>query len=139
MRYLVLGLSNRSSETSSQSLNNSLHSVNSSPSHKNLAPKKTAASISKTSTSNMSNQNLRPPAIPSGPKISDWCYTGALDSQPPTVKANTLYETIRLLGRGAFGDVNLVKIPGENKLYSSRMSCSVIFDKKQVRLQDHFL
>lgn len=65
----------------------------------------------------MSNQNLRPPAIPSGPKISDWCYTGALDSQPPTVKSNTLYETIRLLGRGAFGDVNLVKIPGENKLY----------------------
>ena len=103
-------------ESSSQSLNGSLNSVNSSPSHKTLVPKKTANSIAKSSISNMSNQNLRPPAIPSGPKISDWCYTGALDSQPPTVKSNTLYETIRLLGRGAFGDVNLMKIPGENKL-----------------------
>lgn len=103
-----------------------------SPSHRTLAHKKTAAS-SAALKSNASNASLsgniaaRPPAIPSGPKISDWCYTSSLDSIPPTVRSNTLYETIRLLGRGAFGDVNLVKITGEQKLYAMK----TIFSEKE--------
>lgn len=55
--------------------------------------------------------------IPSGPRISDWCFTGALDSTPPTVKSRELYENIRLLGRGSFGEVNLAKNIEDNKLY----------------------
>lgn len=54
--------------------------------------------------------------IPSGQRVSDWCFTGSLDSTPPIVKNYDLYETVRLLGRGAFGDVNLVKNKDDNKL-----------------------
>ena len=54
--------------------------------------------------------------MPSAPRLSDWCYTGALDSMPPVVKEQTLYETTRLLGRGSFGEVNLVKNKEDNKL-----------------------
>jgi hypothetical protein len=54
--------------------------------------------------------------IPSGPRISDWCFTGTLDSFPPIVKARDIYENVRLLGRGAFGEVNLVKNVEDNKL-----------------------
>lgn len=54
--------------------------------------------------------------IPTGTRISDWCFVGALDSQPPVVKSRELYETIRLLGRGSFGEVNLVKNKDDNKL-----------------------
>jgi hypothetical protein len=54
--------------------------------------------------------------IPSGPRISDWCFTGSIDSSPPTVKSREMYENVRLLGRGAFGEVNLVKNTEDNKL-----------------------
>lgn len=54
--------------------------------------------------------------IPTGPRISDWCFTGAMDSAPPIVKSREMYENIRLLGRGAFGEVNLVKNVEDNKL-----------------------
>jgi hypothetical protein len=54
--------------------------------------------------------------IPSGPRISDWCFTGPLDSAPPVVKSREMYENIRLLGRGAFGEVNLVKNIEDNKM-----------------------
>jgi hypothetical protein len=70
--------------------------------------------------------------IPSGPKISDWCYSnlignGSLDfglsgssgsggSGPPQIKTQELYEEIRFLGRGSFGTVDLVKNREENKL-----------------------
>jgi hypothetical protein len=55
--------------------------------------------------------------IPSGSRISDWCYTGSLDSAPPVVKTKDIYENVRLLGRGAFGEVNLVKNIEDNKMY----------------------
>jgi hypothetical protein len=54
--------------------------------------------------------------IPSGPRVSEWCYSGQIDSDPPVVKANDIYEVVRLLGRGAFGDVNLVKCTEDNRL-----------------------
>ena len=54
--------------------------------------------------------------IPSGPRISDWCFTGSLESSPPVVKSREMYENVRLLGRGAFGEVNLVKNLEDNKL-----------------------
>ena len=34
------------------------------------------------------------------------------------VKANEVYESVRLLGRGAFGDVYLVKTVDDHKLYA---------------------
>jgi hypothetical protein len=80
--------------------------------------------------------------IPSGARVSDWCFVGIPDSSPPIVKSFNLYETgnfyslkysyiiivsifillllnfklVRLLGRGSFGDVNLVKSSDTNKL-----------------------
>ena len=54
--------------------------------------------------------------IPGGPRISEWCFTGPLDSAPPIVKSKEMYENVRLLGRGAFGEVNLVKNIEDNKL-----------------------
>lgn len=54
--------------------------------------------------------------IPTGARISDWCFVGSLDSQPPIVKSRELYEPVRLLGRGSFGEVNLVKNTDDNKL-----------------------
>jgi hypothetical protein len=43
-------------------------------------------------------------------------HTGADDATPPVVKSTDLYETVRQLGRGSFGDVNLVKSVRDNKL-----------------------
>jgi hypothetical protein len=55
--------------------------------------------------------------MPSGPRVSDWCYTAPMDSPaPPTVKSREMYENVRLLGRGSFGEVNLVKNTEDNKL-----------------------
>lgn len=56
------------------------------------------------------------PVIPPGTRISDWCYTGPIESAPPTVKSRELYENIRLLGRGSFGEVNLAKNIDDSKL-----------------------
>ena len=55
--------------------------------------------------------------MPSGPRISDWCYSAPSDSIAlPVVKSRELYENVRLLGRGAFGEVSLVKNIEDNKL-----------------------
>lgn len=55
--------------------------------------------------------------MPSGPRVSDWCYSAPLDSPaPPLVKSREMYENVRLLGRGSFGEVNLVKNVEDNKL-----------------------
>ena len=81
---------------------------------------------SQASVGQSSSANYSPPGvsantvinsmIPTGPRISDWCFTGSLDSQPPVVKTRELYENIRLLGRGAFGEVFLVKNLEDNKM-----------------------
>ena len=54
--------------------------------------------------------------VPSGSRVSDWCFIGAIDSTPPVVKSAEVYESIRLLGRGSFGDVFLVKNVDDNRL-----------------------
>ena len=55
--------------------------------------------------------------MPSGPRVSDWCYSAPIDSPaPPLVKSREMYENVRLLGRGSFGEVNLVKNVEDNKL-----------------------
>lgn len=56
--------------------------------------------------------------IPLGTRISDWCYTGSLDSAPPVVKADELYDLVRHIGRGSYGDVNLVKNTEDSKLFA---------------------
>mmetsp|Transcript_26489 Transcript_26489/g.36473 ORF Transcript_26489/g.36473 Transcript_26489/m.36473 type:complete len:761 (+) Transcript_26489:177-2459(+) len=56
--------------------------------------------------------------IPLGTRISDWCYTGSLDSAPPVVKSDELYDMVRHIGRGSYGDVNLVKNTEDNKLFA---------------------
>jgi hypothetical protein len=56
------------------------------------------------------------PPIPSGPRVSDWAYTGSADSTPPVVKHQELYEDVRFLGRGAYGTVDLVKNREDNRL-----------------------
>jgi len=64
---------------------------------------------------------LNPPiVIPNGARISDWVYTGAIDSTPPVVKTMDIYEIVRFLGRGAFGDVNLIKNLENNILYADK-------------------
>ena len=64
---------------------------------------------------------LNPPiVIPNGARISDWVYTGAIDSTPPVVKTMDIYEIVRFLGRGAFGDVNLIKNLENNVLYADK-------------------
>jgi serine/threonine protein kinase len=70
--------------------------------------------------------------IPSGVRVSDWCYTAPLDSQPPMVKSNEVYEKIRPLGRGAFGDVYLVKNTEDNKLFANK----TIFSNKESELKE---
>lgn len=91
-----------------------------------LSPTGTAATSAANGTSISSAVLVDPSAngavlqaqviIPTGPRISDWCFTGAMDSAPPIVKSREMYENIRLLGRGAFGEVNLVKNVEDNKL-----------------------
>lgn len=70
----------------------------------------------KNSQNDSTDQLLKAPPIPSGPKISDWCYVGPLDSSPPVIKSQELYEEVRFLGRGAYGTVDLVKNREDNKL-----------------------
>lgn len=64
---------------------------------------------------------LNPPiVIPSGARISDWVYTGPIESTPPVVKTMDIYETVRFVGRGAFGDVNLMKNLENNLLFADK-------------------
>ena len=54
--------------------------------------------------------------IPSCPMLSEWVFTAPLDSTPPVFKNQELYETVRMLGRGSFGTVDLVKNVDDNRL-----------------------
>jgi serine/threonine protein kinase len=71
-----------------------------------------------TPVASFNDKALHDPAnfMPSGLRVSDWCFNGQLDSSPPVVKVNEVYESLRPLGRGAFGDVYLVKNIDDNKL-----------------------
>lgn len=70
--------------------------------------------------------------VPAGPRVSDWSYTGDIDSIPPSIKSLVTYEIVRLLGRGAFGEVNLVKNLEDNKLYA----CKTIYCEKEEYLTE---
>ena len=48
------------------------------------------------------------------------------------MKSNTVYEIVRLLGRGAFGDVNLVKCIEDNRLFAMK----TIFTEKEINMKD---
>jgi hypothetical protein len=101
------------------------HDVHEMPDHQpNLKGRRASSSMtSRASTkSNISDPTPSPDVpskgsvIPLGSKLSDWCYTGDLDSLPPTFKNQTLYENVRFLGRGAFGSVELIKNVDDSKL-----------------------
>ena len=70
--------------------------------------------------------------VPSGPRVSDWCFVGSYDSNPPIVKSNTVYETVRFLARGAFGDVNLVKSIEDSRLYAIK----TIFAERESEMKE---
>jgi serine/threonine protein kinase len=75
----------------------------------------------------------RPLPIPSGRKISDWCYSSPPDSStPPVLKGGQdLYVDIRFLGRGAFGTVDLIKNKEDKKLYAVK---TMLVTKKEDQL-----
>lgn len=81
--------------------------------------------------------------MPSGTRVSDWAFVGEINSSPPLVKIDTMtrvYETIRLLGRGAFGEVNLVKNIDDNKLYACKsIYCENETDLTNILLEIKFL
>jgi len=61
--------------------------------------------------------------VPSGTRVSDWAFSlasGEGEDAPPTIKLNEVYENIRNLGRGAFGDVFLVKNLEDNKMFADK-------------------
>lgn len=88
------------------------------------SPSASSSSSSSSSTSsnnsNNNNDNNLNLIIPTGTRVSDWCFVSALDSTPPVVKSNEVYEILRLLGRGAYGDVNLVKNIEDNKFFAMK-------------------
>lgn len=49
-------------------------------------------------------------------RVSDWCFTGPLDSTPPYGKSTEVYDFVRWLGRGSFGEVSLIKSKEDNNL-----------------------
>ena len=61
-------------------------------------------------------QQMKSLPTPTGPKISDWCYNSPLESLPPVLRSQEMYEDVRFLGRGSYGTVDLVKNKEENKL-----------------------
>ena len=59
-------------------------------------------------------------AVASNIRVSNWVHGDDLESSPPVVKSTEVYETVRLLGRGSFGDVNLVKSVEEGRMYADK-------------------
>jgi len=58
--------------------------------------------------------------IPTSMMLSEWAFTGPIDSTPPVIKSQDLYEFVRLIGRGAFGTVDLVKNTDDNRLFATK-------------------
>jgi len=61
-----------------------------------------------------------PVIVPVCTRVSDWCFNGDVNGLPPTIKVNDKYETIRLLGRGSFGEVLLIKNLEDSKLFANK-------------------
>ena len=62
------------------------------------------------------NYMMQTPIMSINSRVSDWCYTGAFDSVPPYGKSGDVYDFVRWLGRGSFGEVSLIKSKEENHL-----------------------
>ncbi len=84
--------------------------------HSNNASHNGAPASSSSDANASMGPNSGAAVLPSGSRVSEWCFTGLIDSHPPIVKSRELYENVRLLGRGSFGEVNLVKNIEDNKL-----------------------
>mmetsp|Transcript_20697 Transcript_20697/g.18847 ORF Transcript_20697/g.18847 Transcript_20697/m.18847 type:complete len:737 (+) Transcript_20697:44-2254(+) len=89
-----------------------------------------SASTSHT-TNHTAGSMLQTVLAPSNMRVSDWCFTGSIESSPPTVKSAEMYEFVRWLGRGSFGDVQLAKNSSENKLYAMK----TIFSEHEKEMQ----
>jgi hypothetical protein len=73
----------------------------------------------------MTAMTIMPVVTPSLGRLSDWSYDAPIKSVPPFFKAaqmTAMYETIRLLGRGSFGDVNLAKDCSSNRCVTGRFA-----------------
>jgi len=86
-----------------------------------------------------SSSNLLSNAVPmpGGSRISDWAFSSivsmdAATDAPPVVKVNEVYETVRNLGRGAFGDVFLVRNVEDSRLFADK----TIFCEKESLFAD---
>eukprot|EP01041_Mallomonas_annulata_P008864 gene8864-18362_t len=79
-------------------------------------PSKTTNAIIEAPSGSPSPSRTIALTIPSTPMLSEWAFTGPTDSTPPIFKNQDLYEYVRLLGRGSFGTVDLVKNVEDNKL-----------------------
>lgn len=59
--------------------------------------------------------------MPSSRRVSDWFFTNEdPHGRPAGVKTQDVYTTVRFLGRGAFGSVDLVKHVDDNRLYAQK-------------------
>ena len=81
--------------------------------------------------------NPVPVIVPGGSRISDWAFSSiismdAATDAPPVVKVNEVYETVRNLGRGAFGDVFLVRNVEDSRLFADK----TIFCEKESLFAD---
>mmetsp|Transcript_23197 Transcript_23197/g.34028 ORF Transcript_23197/g.34028 Transcript_23197/m.34028 type:complete len:974 (+) Transcript_23197:241-3162(+) len=85
-----------------------------------LQSKKSMRHVYKSTETPSPDTLAKVPPIPSCPKVSDWAYTGDINSSPPVVKSQELYEDVRFLGRGSYGTVDLVKNREDNRLYASK-------------------
>lgn len=95
---------------------------------KTIKPNANAGEVGEATHESLQQQVL----VPTGPRVSDWTYVGSYDSDPPVVKSNTVYEVVRFLARGAFGDVNLVKSIEDSRLYAIK----TIFAERESEMRE---
>ena len=74
--------------------------------------------------------------IPPTRRVSDWFFvTEDLSTKPAAVKTQDVYTTVRFLGRGAFGSVDLVKHNDDNRLYAQK---TILIENTDVVEEDLF-
>ena len=77
--------------------------------------------------------------VPGGTRVSDWAFSSPQSTTestaaaaPPVVRVNEVYETVRNLGRGAFGDVFLVRNLEDSRMFADK----TIFCEKESLMAD---
>jgi len=78
--------------------------------------KKQPSKMKKVPSKSNLNADVTKTPVPSCAMLSEWVFTGTIESTPPSYKTQEMYETVRLLGRGSFGTVDLVKNVEDNRL-----------------------